>query len=96
MKYFIVIALLLFGLLQVVSTMTEVNPYTSNGFIIKTNEAVGNEAEIEFPSFGYRVNLLVYFIAPVLLFVLLLMIKIRQLDRNEDDTAHDSSGSSSS
>ncbi|GEM_PF-3244402 len=43
------------------------------------------ETKIEFPSFEYRINLLLYFVFPVLILLILLILKIRQLDLHLDD-----------
>jgi hypothetical protein len=63
-------------------------PGTSLAIVISAEEPAGNETKIAFPSFAYRVNLLLYFVIPVFIFVLLLMIKIRQLNRDGQNGSH--------
>jgi hypothetical protein len=61
---------------------------TSHAIVISAEEPAGNETKIAFPSFSYRINLLLYFVTPVFIFVLLLMIKIRQLNRDGQNGSH--------
>jgi hypothetical protein len=63
-------------------------PGTVLAVVISAEEPAGDEIKIAFPSFAYRVNLLLYFVIPVFIFVLLLMIKIRQLNRDGQNGSH--------
>ncbi len=63
-------------------------PDTSEIVIMNAEETGNNETKIEFPSFAYRVNLLIYFVIPVLLLVILLLLKIHQLNREESNENH--------
>jgi cytochrome b6 len=59
-----------------------IGAYISNG--IAEEIPVGGETKIEFASFTYRVNLLLYYIIPVAILLGFVILKIRQLDRETD------------
>ncbi len=86
LRMFIILMILSsFSSLQTGSHTIDSVPYESNVVVISAGEPFNNETKIEFPSFSYRVTLLLYFVIPVLILVFFIMIKIRQLDHTVND-----------
>ena len=80
--------LIILKLLCFVQTGDQTFEYVNeaSGAIIHTADEGGNDdIKIIFPSFAYRIQLLLYFIIPVFLFVLLIIFKIYQQNREEAD-----------
>jgi cytochrome b6 len=59
-----------------------IGAYVSNG--VAEEIPIGDETKIEFASFTYRVNLLLYYTIPVAVLVCLVILKIRQIDREAE------------